>query len=133
MQLERGIRIVDSPGVVFDDDGEAADLKSARKGSVLLRNVVRVDDVADPIAVVEEIVARTEVEALQRIYNLPAFGSTLEFLTMVALSAGKLLKGGTPDLNNAARQILNDWNHQKIPYFSTPPEVHTSQIPSLGG
>ncbi|KAL1676390.1 P-loop containing nucleoside triphosphate hydrolase protein [Schizophyllum commune] len=131
VQLERGIRIVDSPGVVFDDDGEAAVVKSARKGSVLLRNVVRVDDVEDPIAVVEEIVARTEVEALQRIYNLPAFGSTLEFLTMVALSAGKLLKGGTPDLNNAARQILNDWNHQKIPYFSTPPEVHTSQIPSL--
>ena len=77
MQLERGIRIVDSPGVVFDDDGEAADVKSARKGSVLLRNVVRVDDVEDPIAVVEEIVARTEAEALQRIYNLPAFGSTL--------------------------------------------------------
>uniref|UniRef100_D8Q6U5 CP-type G domain-containing protein n=2 Tax=Schizophyllum commune (strain H4-8 / FGSC 9210) TaxID=578458 RepID=D8Q6U5_SCHCM len=131
VQLERGIRIVDSPGVVFDDDGAAADAKSARKGSVLLRNVVRVDDVEDPIAVVEEIVARTAPEALQRIYNLPAFGSTLEFLTMVALSAGKLLKGGTPDINNAARQILNDWNHQKIPYFSTPPEVHTSQIPSL--
>ncbi|TRM66534.1 P-loop containing nucleoside triphosphate hydrolase protein [Schizophyllum amplum] len=131
VQLERGMRIVDSPGVVFDDDGESADVKGARKGSVLLRNVVRVDDVEDPIAVVEEIVARTEAEALQRIYNLPAYSSTLEFLTMVALSAGKLLKGGTPDINTAARQILNDWNHQKIPYYSNPPEVHSSQIPSL--
>ncbi|KAL1743203.1 P-loop containing nucleoside triphosphate hydrolase protein [Schizophyllum fasciatum] len=131
VQLERGIRIVDSPGVVFDDDDAGADIKGARKASVLLRNVVRVDDVEDPIAVVEEVVTRTDAETLQRIYNLPAFSSTLEFLTMVALSAGKLLKGGTPDINTAARQILNDWNHQKIPYFSTPPEVHTSQIPSL--
>ena len=25
---------------------------------------------------------------------------------------------------------MNDWNHQKIPYFSTPPTVHPSLIPS---
>ena len=30
----------------------------------------------------------------------------------------------------AARQIVTDWNHQKIPYFSTPPDVHPSLIPS---
>ncbi len=23
-----------------------------------------------------------------------------------------------------------DWNHQKIPYFSTPPELHPSLVPS---
>lgn len=51
VQLERGMRIVDSPGVVFDEDDE--DFKGQKKGSVLLRNVVKVEDVDDPIAVGE--------------------------------------------------------------------------------
>ncbi|KAJ2932150.1 hypothetical protein H1R20_g4942, partial [Candolleomyces eurysporus] len=129
VQLERGMRVIDSPGVVFDDDDYDTG-KGSKKGSVLLRNVVKVEDVEDPIAVVEEILVRTPRETLQKIYNLPEFGSTLEFLTMLALSSGRLLKGGTPDLNAAARFVLQDWNQQKIPYFSTPPEIHPSLIPS---
>jgi len=53
VQLERGIRILDSPGVVFDENDE--DLQSSGKAriksSILLRNVVRAEDVDDPIAV----------------------------------------------------------------------------------
>ena len=44
------MRIIDSPGVVFDDN-EYDDGKGSKKGSVLLRNVVKVEDVEDPIAV----------------------------------------------------------------------------------
>lgn len=124
VQLERGIKIVDSPGVVFDED------ESTQMGSILLRNVVKVEDIEDPIAVVEEILARTEHETLQKLYNLPQFSSTLEFLTMLALNSGRLLKGGTPDLLSAARHVLMDWNHQKIPYFSVPPTIHPSSMPS---
>jgi nuclear GTP-binding protein len=51
VQLERGIRVVDSPGVVFDEDDE--DLKGRQKGSVLLRNVVKVEDIEDPTEVGE--------------------------------------------------------------------------------
>jgi hypothetical protein len=132
IQLERGIRIVDSPGVVFDEDDEESSQfggKARKKGSVLLRNVVRVEDVDDPIAVgtyrsalslvlpffslylilnlafsfctqlsiimrgvVEEILARTDPEIIQKIYSLPPFNSTLEFLTALALTTGRLLK-----------------------------------------
>ncbi|EAU83452.2 GTPase [Coprinopsis cinerea okayama7 len=129
IQLERGLRVIDSPGVVFDDDA-FDDGKGTKKGSILLRNVVKVEDVEDPIAVVEEILLRTPRETIQKIYNLPEFGTPLEFLTMLALSSGRLHKGGTPDLNSAARQVLTDWNQQKIPYFSQPPEIHPSLIPS---
>ncbi|KAJ7703264.1 P-loop containing nucleoside triphosphate hydrolase protein [Mycena rosella] len=126
VQLERGMRIVDSPGVVFDDEEEKA-------GNILLRNVVKVEDVDDPIAVVEEILTRTPPATIQKLYNLPEFKSTIEFLTMAALSSGRLLKGGTPDLTSTARHILTDWNHQKIPYFSEPPAIHPSLIPSTVG
>lgn len=130
VQLERGIKIIDSPGVIFDEDDHEGGSSQRQKGGVLLRNVVKVEDIEDPIAVVEEILARTEHEVLRKIYNLPQFSSTLEFLTMHALSSGRLLKGGTPDILGAARQVLMDWNHQKIPYFSIPPNVHPSSVPS---
>lgn len=98
---------------------------------------------------VEEILSRTPPATLQKLYSLPEFTSTLEFLTMMALSSGRLLKvrlssslgsylfmsyrqGGTPDILGAARHVLQDWNHQKIPYYSEPPTVHPSQIPSVG-
>ncbi|KAF9530700.1 hypothetical protein CPB83DRAFT_850142 [Crepidotus variabilis] len=129
IQLERGMRIIDSPGVVFDED-DFDNGKGLNKGSVLLRNVVKVEDVDDPIAVVEEISARTPKSTIQRIYNLPEFNSTLELLTMLAMTTGRLHKGGTPDVLSAARHILTDWNQQKIPYFSEPPTLHPSLIPS---
>ncbi|KAF5352950.1 hypothetical protein D9758_007890 [Tetrapyrgos nigripes] len=130
ISLERGMKIVDSPGVVFDED-DFDDGKGSKKGSILLRNVVKVEDVDDPIAVVEEILLRTDKSTLQKIYNLPDFTSTLEFLTMLAMTSGRLLKGGTPDILSAARQVLTDWNHQKIPYYSEPPAIHPSMVPSI--
>lgn len=52
IQLERGLKIVDSPGVIFDDAEDSVDSagRFRNKGSVLLRNVVKVEDVEDPIA-----------------------------------------------------------------------------------
>jgi nuclear GTP-binding protein len=51
------MRIIDSPGVVFDED-DYDDGKGSKKGSVLLRNVVKVEDVEDPIAVGESMLNR---------------------------------------------------------------------------
>lgn len=127
IQLERGLRIVDSPGVIFDDD---EGIQGQHESSVLLRNVVKPEDVDDPISVVEEILARTQAEKLMNIYNLPTFNTTLEFLTMLALSTGRLLRGGTPDILAAARQVLVDWNHHKIPFFTEPPALHAAHLPS---
>ncbi|KAH9850486.1 P-loop containing nucleoside triphosphate hydrolase protein [Lenzites betulinus] len=129
VQLERGLRVIDSPGVVFDDD-DFEDGKTARKSNVLLRNVVKVEDITDPIVTVEEILNRTDAAVIKKLYNVEEFSSPLEFLAMIALTTGRLLKGGTPDVLAAARQILSDWNHQKIPYFSAPPTVHPSLVPS---
>lgn len=51
---------------------------------------------------------------------------------MLALSSGKLHKGGTPDILASARVVIQDWNNQKIPYFSEPPDMneHPSNVPA---
>jgi nuclear GTP-binding protein len=98
---------------------------------------------------VEEILALTQTERSTKIYDLPTFSSTLEFLTMLALStdastrsvspflSSKTQKkpfhscsGGTFDILSAARHVLIDWDHQKIPFLSEPPTLHAAHIPS---
>jgi hypothetical protein len=48
VQVERSLRIVDSSGVVFGDDDS---IQGQKESSVLLRNVVKPEDVDDPISV----------------------------------------------------------------------------------
>jgi len=50
IQLEKELRILDSPGIVFDDDDFDGG-KGSKKGNILLRNVVKVEDIEDPLAV----------------------------------------------------------------------------------
>ena len=53
VQLEHGLKIIDSPGVVFDEDEDDGGINRRQKGSISLRNVVKVEDIDDPIAVGE--------------------------------------------------------------------------------
>jgi nuclear GTP-binding protein len=47
------------------------------------------------------------------------------------LNALSFLQGGTPNNLSAARQVLVDWNHQKITFFSEPPTLHAAHLPSM--
>ena len=44
------------------------------------------------IFIVDQILARTPPEKIQKLYDLPEFSSALEFVTMLALKSGRLLK-----------------------------------------
>ena len=43
-------------------------------------------------------------------YGLSEFTNVNEFLALLAKRRGQLRKGGTPDVNKAAKLVLNDWN-----------------------
>ena len=62
-----------------------------------------------------------------RAYKVKAWESATDFLTQLAQLTGKLLRGGEPDLNTAARMVLYDWQRGKIPYFALPPDYQPSQ------
>ncbi|KIO27610.1 hypothetical protein M407DRAFT_232566 [Tulasnella calospora MUT 4182] len=118
--VERGIKVIDSPGIVWGDhDGEAG----------VLRNVWSLEGLEDPPMVVESIVSRVPAETLQQMYGTPPFKDAMELLTMVALVRGKLGKGGVPDISSAALSIIHDWNVGKIPFHTTPPAIHPSMLP----
>jgi len=110
--LDRNVRLLDSPGVVFNDQ------------SAMLGNCIDPDSIEDPIPPVAAILKRCNHSTLLMAYNIPAFppGDVLMFLAMVARTLGRVLKGGVPDKVAAARAVLRDWNSGKIPYFTPPPK-----------
>jgi len=120
--LDRNVRLLDSPGVVFDDR------------SALLGNCVDPESIDDPIPPVDALLKRCNPQSLIMTYNIPAFpkGNTMMFLAMVAKSYGRVLKGGIPDKIGAARSVLKDWNNGKIPYYTVPPADAEPEIQKGG-
>ena len=120
--LDKHLRLLDSPGIVFDrDDG----LKKADGTSglgVLLRNCIKAELIDDPVSPVEVIVSKCNPEQLMLMYTLPRFSTPQEFLVALAQKRGKLKKGGVPDIIASARVVLEDWNSGKIPFYSLPPQ-----------
>jgi len=114
--LDKNIRLVDSPGVVFDDEQNGG-------VDVLLRNCVDTDSLPDPLPAVKGLIERCSQESLMITYSIPAFppGDENIFLGMIAKKYGKVKKGGIPDKVAAAKFVLKDWNSGKVPYYTPPP------------
>ena len=63
---------------------------------------------------------RDSLPAQTRAYKVRSWEDATDFLTQVAKAAGKLVKGGEPDLNTMARMVLLDWQRGRLPYFCLP-------------
>jgi nuclear GTP-binding protein len=120
ISLDKNIKLLDCPGIVFGQTKNIKDPKLAAE--VALRNCVKVELLDDPITPVELILSRCKSEALQQLYNIRAFTNVNDFLVQVANARGKLRRGGIPDVANSARSVLLDWNNGKIPFYTTPPQ-----------
>ncbi|CCW71453.1 unnamed protein product [Phytomonas sp. Hart1] len=139
VELRSDIRIMDCPGVV--SPGEDS-------GDVVLRNAVRVSDLANPFAPVQRLLERctavqevidsddedahhhhtlreSGVHPLAAIYGIGSFpaNDVIAFIHLVGLRRGRLSKGGQVDEEATARMILSDWNDGRIAYYTYPPKV----------
>lgn len=114
VKLDRDINLLDCPGIVFSENDLTSD--------VILRNSISIEKLDDPIHPVKLILERCKVERLAAKYKIPIVHNVDDFLKGIALQRGKLKKRGVPDLNQAARLVLQDWNSGKIPFFTIPPK-----------
>jgi nuclear GTP-binding protein len=134
VMLEKGIRLLDCPGVALNTgsaDGEngEAGLSSDEVAWNMLRNTVKVELIEDPIAPIQAMLKRVDAPQLEKLYNIEGGfneGDAHDFLLRVALLRGKLARGGIPDLEGAAKIVLHDWNIGRISFYSEPPAVHAS-------
>lgn len=122
MELDKHIRLLDSPGVVLalPQDMDSVELA--------LKNAVRPETLSDPVAPVQAILRRCSRDAvnisflfqdsffyvvcffkntfqLTLYYKIPKFGTCEEFLSSLARRFGKLKKGARPDTVAAAKRV----------------------------
>ena len=116
--LDNNIRLLDCPGVVMSNDENS-----------ILHNVIRTEDIKEPIEVVGKILKKMSQEYFLNTYNLDISilkGSELTIEKIVYLVGEKMKKykkGGVVDLDKSARIIINDWNLGRLKYYSVPPGI----------
>mmetsp|Transcript_58465 Transcript_58465/g.148199 ORF Transcript_58465/g.148199 Transcript_58465/m.148199 type:complete len:474 (-) Transcript_58465:68-1489(-) len=114
VKLDSKVTLIDSPGIVFEGSSEDP--------SVVLRNVVRVEHVPDPVGVVDAMVRKAPRQALLSFYGMSKdFSQVAEFLIHVAQTRGKLRRGSGLDIPSAARSVISDWTTGKFRYYALPP------------
>ncbi len=117
--LDKNIRLLDSPGIVFE---------SGESTAVALRNCINVESMDDVISPVQGILDRCPQHYLMQLYSIPRFKEkdALSFLALLAKYQGKLKKGGIPNTEAAARTVLHDWNTGKIKFYCKAPSLKTT-------
>ena len=116
--LMRRIYLIDCPVVVPPSTHDTDE-------DILLRGVVRVENVENPEQYIPAVLKRVQPKHLERTYDVKGFADSYEFLSMLARKAGRLLRGGEPDLDGVAKMVLNDFLRGKLPWFTPPP--HTAE------
>jgi nuclear GTP-binding protein len=117
--LMKRIFLIDCPGVVYSGAGDT-------DTDAVLKGVVRVESLEDATEHVAQVLERVKPEYMRRAYKLAGWTDAEDFLEQVARGAGKLGKGGEPDLNTAAKMVLHDWQRGKIPFFTLPVDYDES-------
>lgn len=89
---------------------------------LLLRGVVRLEKVENPAQYMDAVFARVKTHYLERTYQLKGFDNDpVRFLELLARKAGRLLKGGEPDLDSVAKMVLTDMLRGRLPWYTPPP------------
>lgn len=117
ISLMKRIYLIDCPGVVPPSNGDSEE-------DILLRGVVRVENVENPAQYIPTVLRRAQSRHIERTYDVKHSDyndDAIEFLSILARKGGRLLRGGEADVDGVAKMVLNDFLRGKIPWFSAPP------------
>jgi nuclear GTP-binding protein len=112
--LTRRIYLIDCPGIVPPNPNDTDE-------DLVLRSVVRIENVEDPSQYVAALLSRCQPKHIARTYGLTGWTDSDDFLEQLARKMGKLLKGGDADANGVAKSCLNDYMRGKLPWYIGPP------------
>lgn len=123
--LTKRIFLIDCPGVVYQNHDSETD--------IVLKGVVRVENLEDATEHIGEVLSRVKKEYLTRAYKVKQWDDDEDFLAQLCKLTGKLLKGGEPDRATAAKMVLQDWQRGRIPFFMPPPRLQEDQSSKKDG
>jgi nuclear GTP-binding protein len=114
--LMKRIYLIDCPGIVPPNHNDTPQ-------DLLLRGVVRVENVDNPEQYIPAVLKKVKTHHMERTYELRGWKDHIEFLELLARKAGRLLKGGEPDVDGVAKMVLNDFMRGKTPWFTPAPAM----------
>jgi len=120
------IYLIDCPGVVPPSNTDTPQ-------DILLRGVVRVENVENPEQYIPAVLSKTKPQHIERTYQIKGYKDHIEFLELLARKGGRLLHGGEPDVDGVAKMVLNDFLRGKIPWFTPPPIVEGAEKKGVEG
>ncbi|KAK1829477.1 NUC091 domain-containing protein [Podospora conica] len=118
--LMRRIYLIDCPGIVPPNLNDTPE-------DLLLRGVVRVENVDNPEQYIPAVLNKVKLHHMERTYELKGWKDHMEFLELLARKGGRLLKGGEPDVDGVAKMVLNDFMRGKIPWFHPAPAMEGTE------
>ncbi|TVY56767.1 Nucleolar GTP-binding protein 2 [Lachnellula cervina] len=123
--LMKRIYLIDCPGVVPPSVTDTPQ-------DILLRGVVRVENVENPEQYIPAVLTKTKPQHIERTYQIKGYNDHIEFLELLARKGGRLLHGGEPDVDGVAKMVLNDFLRGKIPWFTPPPLLEGAEGKEAG-
>lgn len=115
--LTKKIYLIDCPGHVYPED-----ITDAER---VLRSVTRTERIDEPEHYIQYIVDRVRPQYLTKTYGIEKFDGPDDLLDKIAKRHGRLMKGGKPDLHDAAIKLIRDFQRGKLPWFVL---VHSKDI-----
>lgn len=112
--LMKRVFLIDCPGVVPPSNEDETTL--------VLRGVTRSERLPRPELFISPILDQVKREFIVRTYGVHGWENAEDFLGQIAKRSGRLLKGGDPDISSVSKNIINDWQRGRLPWFVPPPD-----------
>jgi len=111
--IMKRIFLLDSPGVICHENKDS-------EIDFLLKGVIRVENIEDPLLHIPEVLRRIDFCCLQEVYQLSFWTTLQDFLNRLVHKRGRFRKYTASDFYTAARIVLRDWQRGRLHYFSSP-------------
>lgn len=105
--INNNLRILDKAGVIFSKNEVGPLMPKTAKSS---------EDIKSPLEIIKTVLENIPHDDLLELYEISDFETREEFLENLAKNKNYLIKGGYPDLERAARSIIDDLISGKIKY-----------------
>lgn len=110
--LDKQITIIDSPCFIISPCNSPAALALRSPASI---------EVLRPVEAASAILSQADSQQVVLKYTVPGYKDSLDFFTKLAQRRGLHQKGGSPNIESAAKLLWSEWTGASLGYYCHPP------------
>ncbi|XP_003495330.1 guanine nucleotide-binding protein-like 3 isoform X2 [Cricetulus griseus] len=110
--LDKQITVIDSPCFIISPCNSSA--------ALALRSPVSIE-VLRPLEAASAILSQADSQQVVLKYTVPGYKDSLDFFTKLAQKRGLHQKGGSPNIESAAKLLWSEWTGASLGYYCHPP------------